>query len=72
MAYIKYVPKEEIREKDRVDDDDNILRIHGVHSQTMKHHYQLYLELMRKRSPLTRVQREMMAVMVSAINECHY
>ena len=72
MAFIQYVPEEEIREKDRVPDHDNILRIHGVHSQTMRHHYELYLELMRKKSPLSRIQRELMAVVVSSINECHY
>ncbi|MCK4980999.1 MAG: carboxymuconolactone decarboxylase family protein [Candidatus Delongbacteria bacterium] len=38
----------------------------------MKQHYDLYLEIMRKRSPLSRAQREMMAVVVSLINECHY
>ena len=72
MAFIRYVPEEEIPESDRVADRDNIIRIHGVHSRTMKCHYELYKELMRGRSPLTRAQREMIAVVVSVANECHY
>ncbi|MBD3297500.1 MAG: hypothetical protein GF341_02515 [candidate division Zixibacteria bacterium] len=72
MAYISYLNDDQIPEADRVPDRDNIIRIHGIHSRTMTHHYGLYRELMAGRSPLTRVQREMIAVVVSAINECHY
>ncbi len=72
MAYIAYLPFEEIPERDRVADRDNIIQIHGVHSRTMRHHYDLYRELMHGRSPLTRIQREMIAVVVSAANQCHY
>jgi alkylhydroperoxidase family enzyme len=38
----------------------------------MRQHYELYLELMRGPGSLTRVQREMIAVAVSAANNCHY
>ena len=72
MAYIDYIAAEEIPEADRVDDDDNIIRIHGVHSRTMRHHLDLYRELMHGPGPLTRVQREMIAVVVSAKNDCFY
>jgi len=72
MAFIKYVAEEEIPSDDRVPDQDNILRIHGVHSRTMRQHYDLYRELMYGKSPLSRIQREMIAVAVSAANECHY
>lgn len=72
MAFIPYLPLDEIPAQDRVPDDDHILRIHGVHSATMRLHYELYEELMRGPSPLTRVQREMIAVVVSAANGCHY
>ena len=72
MAFIAYVPDEQIPESDRVPDRDNILRIHGVHSRTMRLHYDLYVEVMRGPSPLSRVQREMLAVAVSAANRCHY
>ena len=72
MAFIKYLKQDEIPEQNRVKDLDNIIQIHSVHSKVMKQHYDLYLEIMRKRSPLSRAQREMMAVLVSLINECHY
>ena len=72
MAFIKYVPKESIPECDRVPDGDNIIHIHGVHSRTMKHHYELYKELMAGRSPLSREQRELIAIVVSTENRCHY
>lgn len=72
MAFIRYVPEDEIPPEDRVPDQDNIVRIHGVHSRTMRQHYDLYLELMRGPGPLSRVQREMIAVVVSAANRCRY
>jgi len=72
MAFIDYPPESAIPERDRVPDRDNIIRVHGVHSRTMRHHYELYKELMRGSGPLTRVQREMIGVVVSAVNECHY
>lgn len=72
MAFIKYVAEEEIPAEDRISDHDNILRIHGVHCRTMRQHYDFYRELMYGKSPLTRIQREMIAVVVSAANECHY
>lgn len=72
MAFIGYLPAEQIEEGDRVPDDDNIIQIHGVHSRTMRQHFELYRELMYSRGPLSRIQREMIAVVVSAANQCHY
>ena len=72
MAYIDYLDQEQIPAGDRVADRDNIIQIHGVHSRTMRHHYELYKELMHGRSSLSRLQKEMIAVVVSAENECHY
>ena len=72
MAFIDYISDEQIPAEDRVPDNDNILRIHGIHSRTMRQHYDLYRELMYGKSPLSRIQREMIAVVVSAANECHY
>ncbi len=72
MAFIDYLPEESIPEADRVPDGDNILRIHGVNSRTMRQHYELYRQLMYARGPLSRVQREMIAVVVSATNGCRY
>ena len=72
MAYIKYVTEEQIPPDDRVPDHDNILRIHGIHSRTMRQHYDLYRQLMYGKGPLGRIQREMIAVVVSAQNKCRY
>lgn len=72
MAFIGYLSPEQIEESDRVPDDDNIIQIHGVHSRTMRQHFELYRELMYSRGPLSRIQREMIAVVVSAANQCHY
>jgi alkylhydroperoxidase family enzyme len=72
MAFIRYPSSDDIPLQDRVPDDDHILRIHGVHSATMRLHYDLYAQLMRGESPLTYAQREMIAVVVSATNGCRY
>ena len=72
MAFIKYLPKDQIDPDDLVSDDDNILQIHGLHSRVMRLHFNLYMEVMHRPSPLTRAQREMIGTMVSAINGCHY
>lgn len=72
MAFIDYVPADDVPETDRVPDEDNILRIHGVHPRTIRLHYDLYRELMHGAGGLSPVRREMIAVVVSAANECHY
>lgn len=72
MAFIEYVSEDQVPGEDRVPDDDNIIRIHGIHSRVMRQHHALYKELMHGPSPLTRIQREMIAVVASARNACHY
>ena len=51
---------------------DGILKIHSLNVKSMQTHYDLYAHLMRGRSDLSRVQREMIAVVASAVNRCHY
>ncbi len=51
---------------------DNIIAIHSLNPKSLETHYELYAHLMRGRSELSRAQREMIAVVVSAINQCHY
>jgi len=51
---------------------DNIIAIHSLNPKSMRTHYDLYAHLMRGRSDLSRAQREMIAVVVSATNRCHY
>ncbi len=72
MAFIKVLPADAVSAEDLVPDDDNILRIHSVHSRMTKLHYDLYRELMYGAGPLSRIQREMIAVTVSAKNACEY
>jgi alkylhydroperoxidase family enzyme len=72
MAFIRYLSETELPATERVADPDNIIQIHAVHPAVMHQHYALYVELMHRPGPLTRVQREMLAVRVSAINGCRY
>lgn len=72
MAFIEYVSKDQVPQTDQVPDNDNIIQVHSVHSRIMRLHYELYVETMHKPSPLSRSQREMVAVVVSAINGCVY
>jgi len=51
---------------------DNIIRIHSLNPPSMTHHVLMYAHLMRGPSPLSRTQREMIAVTVSAANDCFY
>ncbi len=51
---------------------DNIMRIHSLNPASLEGHSKIYETLMRGRSDLTRVQREMIAVVVSTLNRCHY
>lgn len=53
-------------------EDDNILKIHGLSDEAFKGHMALYAAAMRKDSPLSRAQREMIAVVVSTANRCEY
>lgn len=50
----------------------NILRISSVNPTVMMAHLDLYRPLMFGRSPLSRAEREMAAVVVSRLNGCHY
>ncbi len=81
MAHIPYVPYEdadgllaELYQKygGRRGWVDNIIRIHSLNPRSMRDHVELYAHLMRGPSPLSRVQREMLAVVVSAENDCFY
>ena len=51
---------------------DNILKIHSLNPESLAAHVKLYKTLMYGKSPLRRTDREMIAVVVSAINQCHY
>lgn len=72
MAYISYIPPEEIPSEFRLPDTDNIVQIHGVNPALGRRHYDLYRELMLLPGAISRVRREMVAVVVSATNGCRY
>ena len=72
MAFINHTSGALVPEKYRVPDNDNIIQVHSLRPPVMKLHYEMYVELMQRESPLSRIQREMVAVLISAINECHY
>jgi alkylhydroperoxidase family enzyme len=50
----------------------NILRIQSQNPPVLQAGIDLYLRVMHGESPLTRAQREMLAVVVSKVNDCYY
>ena len=72
MAFIELVPSEALAPEDRVADPDNIIQIHAIHPAVMRQHYELYQQLMHRDGPLSRRERELLGVRVSALNSCHY
>ena len=50
----------------------NIVRIMTPNPAALRASMSLYSVLMFGESPLTRAQREMLAVVVSRVNDCHY
>lgn len=51
---------------------DNVLAIHSLHPRGMRAHWDLYRAAMRGTKALRKVEREMIAVVVSRRNGCHY
>lgn len=51
---------------------DHILAIHSLHPRSLGDHFELYKTLMYGPGPLSRREREMVAVAVSRANDCHY
>jgi alkylhydroperoxidase family enzyme len=50
----------------------NILASHSLNADALEAHQRLYRTIMFGDSPLTRSEREAIAVAVSAANDCHY
>lgn len=81
MAYIDYIsyedaPPELKKLYERYGGENkvpaNIVRIAGYNPKLMEAHMRFYRALMFGESPLSRHRREMIAVVVSALNKCHY
>ncbi len=81
MAWIKVIPEEnasgELKQlyeqmMEPWGGVDNILKIHSLNPASLRAHFEFYKTLMWGASGVTRIQREMIAVVVSAANHCHY
>jgi hypothetical protein len=81
MAWIKVIAEgeaqgelkryyEEMREPNG--EVDNILKIHSLNPPSLRAHYDLYKLVMYGRSELSRKEREMVALVASSANRCHY
>jgi alkylhydroperoxidase family enzyme len=64
-----HVPVQAGRGRGRV---PNIFGIHGVRPAAMLVHLRLHQDVMFAQSPLTRIERETVAVAVSSANRCRY
>ncbi len=64
-VYAKFVD----REKGQV---DNILKVHSIAPDGLDAHLALYTTAMRGTPTLRKADREMIAVVVSQLNGCHY
>ncbi len=81
MAWIKVIEEAEAegrlkemyeRQRDPRGPVDNILKIHSLNPASLRAHFEFYKTVMHKPSELSRSDREMVAVVVSSINRCHY
>jgi len=57
------------RSSDRV---DNIMQIHSLDASAMEGHLAIYSSAMAGTKTLRKVERELIALVVSDINDCHY
>ena len=51
---------------------DHVLQVHSLRTDTLDGHLKLYRAVMREPEGLSRRERELIAVAVSACNGCHY
>lgn len=81
MPNIKVIPFEEATGKlrdiydDLVEKRGKLAAVHSIQSlnpDSIIAHIELYMTIMFSQSPLTRAQREMIAVVVSSANKCEY
>ena len=81
MPWIRQVPLDEAtgllrRQLDKAEERSgrvwHIVHVMSVNPAALRDTIQFYLTIMMGESPLSRVQREMLATVVSAELECHY
>ena len=81
MAWIRFIDEDEAsgrlkqlykKYEDPSGGVDNILKIHSLNPRSLEAHFDLYATVMRGKSDLSLAQREMIAVVSSSLNKCHY
>lgn len=81
MAYIRFIDEDDAEGKlfeiyDKIQGSrgrlSNILRIESLNPKALQAHLNLYMTLMFGKGELTRRERELIAVVVSAANDCDY
>ena len=82
MAWIRTVPEGAAEEElaqlydeardPRTGQLDNIMQIHSLKPAGLAAHLQLYGAVMGGSPSLPKVERELIAVVVSQLNDCHY
>jgi alkylhydroperoxidase family enzyme len=81
MPWIEQVPMDEAtgllkeefdRAMERAGRVWNIVHVMSVNPEAMRDSIRFYMTVMMGASPLTRVQRELLATVTSAELECHY
>ena len=87
MAWIRDVQPEEVEDPEEREElqalydqtrdavsgrTDNILSVHSLHPKGMAAHWTLYRAVMAGTRTLRGADREMVALLVSRLNECHY
>ena len=51
---------------------DHIMQVHSLHPEGLAAHDQLYRTVMRATATFRKVDRELVALVVSQVNVCHY
>ena len=81
MAYLRLIEVDEATGELRVEYDAaieragkvfNIVKAMSLRPQVLSRSIELYREVMFGPSPLSRQERELLAVVVSSANDCHY
>jgi alkylhydroperoxidase family enzyme len=51
---------------------DHIMMVHSSHPEGLRAHFEMYTAVMRATAGVRSAEREMIALVVSQLNACHY
>jgi uncharacterized peroxidase-related enzyme len=51
---------------------DNVMTIHALNPESLRTHFEMYVAALHRPSPLSRAERELVAVVASRLNGCLY